>query len=819
MNDLWHRLLGVRTGEAVDIVGGRLQLHPAVAWPAWILLAAAALAVAILSYRARGLGISPLRTRLLLGLRLAALLGLATVLLRPSLGLQVEGAVRQSLLLLFDQSASFALVDPRTDPADQARAALAAGQLPPTAPVSNRPPASVASGFHPSRLDLLRAVLTNRDLALVDRLGRTFDLRVHGFAGDLLPLPLAVSNASPAHSQNPDPVLLAAALRADGRETAPGTALREVLNQERGRPVAGVVMFTDGIRNAGPDPAEIAGLARDAGIPIHVVGLGTAAPRDLQVVEITAPDAAFARDEVAVTARLRARGLAGQTVRVALRLDGTVVDERDVRLDEDGEVTAALKTTPERPGDAELAVEVPARPDEILAENNRASRRLRVLDDRIRVLLIEQSPRWEYRYLQALLLRDRRVDLKCLLFDGDPAIARTPESPYLEAFPPRREDLFGFDLIVFGDVDPRNFTPSQLELVAEFVSRSGGSLLMLAGRRFSPWSYRDTPLDRLLPVEFDRPSLGNPATTLYDRPLKLVLTPEGKTSPLLRLADDPEEHLRRWEALAPVFWVAPVSRAKPAAQVLVVQTTGPDERLPRIPVIALQQYGVGQTMFVGTDNTWRWRRNEGEQFHISFWGRVVQRLAINHLLSGNRRTQIALDRTVALPGERVGVTARLFNTAFEPLTEATVRGRLEREGQPPSPPGSPASAPTEVTLRAVPDQPGVYRGDFSAPAPGRHRLTLGEEVPAIADFTVENRIVEAGETALQIAPLQDLATSTGGAFFREEDLHRLPDTVRGRAQRVTSRLSVELWSSPIYYLVILVLLALEWTLRKLWQLK
>jgi uncharacterized membrane protein len=825
MNDFWHRLLGLRTGEAVDIVGGNLQLHPAIGWVTWIALVAAAAAVAVASYRLRGFGLAPARVRLLLALRLAALLGLAAVLLRPSLGLRVEGAIRQTLVLLFDQSASFALVDPRTDPADQARAAIATGALGPAAGLT-APLPPPAAALHPTRLDLLRSVLTNRELALLERLGRTFDLRAHGFAGTLLPLPLTDTNTAPTPGAAPNPSPLAAALRAEGRETAPGTALREVLDQERGRPLAGIVMFTDGIRNAGPDPTEIARLARDAGVPVHTVGLGTTAPRDLQVVDLTAPDAAFARDEVAVSARLRARGLAGQTARVALRLDGTVVDEREVRFAEDGDVVADLKATPDRPGDVELAVEVAARPDEILAENNRASRRLRVLDDRIRVLFIEQSPRWEYRYLQALLLRDRRVDLKCLLFDGDPAIARTPDSPYLESFPARREDLFGFDLVVFGDVDPRNFTPSQLDLIAEFVSRAGGSLLMIAGRRFAPWSYRDSPLDRLLPVEFDRPSLGNPTTTLHDRPLRLALTPEGKTSPLLRLADDPEEHLRRWEALAPVFWIAPVARAKPAAQVLVVQQTG-DDRQPRIPVIALQQYGVGQTMFVGTDNTWRWRRNEGEQFYVSFWGRVVQRLAINHLVSGNRRTQIALDRTVALPGERLGLTARLFDSAFEPLTDPTVRGRIEREN--PTPPGATpapapatppaATAPLEVVLRAVPDQPGVYRGDLTAPAPGRYRLVLGEEVPAALDFTVDNRIVEAGETALQSASLQELSAATGGASFREEDLHRLPDTVRGKAQRVQSRLSVDLWSSPLYYLGILLLLAVEWILRKLWQLK
>jgi hypothetical protein len=219
-------------------------------------------------------------------------------------------------------------------------------------------------------------------------------------------------------------------------------------------------------------------------------------------------------------------------------------------------------------------------------------------------------------------------------------------------------------------------------------------------------------------------------------------------------------------------------------------------------------------MFVGTDNTWRWRRNQGEALHVAFWGRVVQRLAIHHLLSGSRRTQLNLDRLEVLPGERVGISARLFTSAFEPLNEPSVRALVQAAS-----PESDRSTGTELLLRAVPDQPGLFHGELVASAPGRYRLRVGEDAPAAVDFTVEDRLVEAGETAMQEAPLRELASHSGGQFFREEDLHRLPDLVRSHAQRVESRLSIELWSSPLFYLAILALLTCEWALRKWWQLK
>jgi hypothetical protein len=223
-------------------------------------------------------------------------------------------------------------------------------------------------------------------------------------------------------------------------------------------------------------------------------------------------------------------------------------------------------------------------------------------------------------------------------------------------------------------------------------------------------------------------------------------------------------------------------------------------------------------MFIGTDNVWRWRRNEGESFYVAFWGRIVQRLAIGHLVSGNRRTQIALDQVSALPGERVGVTARVFTTAYEPVHEPSIAARVEVETRPGAAAGS-APAGVEVVLRAVPDQAGVYRGEVVAGGPGRYRLVVGGEAMAAADFTVEDRWVEAGETALQEGVLREAAVAAAGGFFREEDLHRLPEAVQGRAQRVQSRMVVEVWSSPVWFLGVLVVLGLEWALRKFWQLK
>lgn len=790
MSESVLRLLGARPGVAGEIVGVSPAFAPVFGWGVLGLLALL-LATALAWAFRPGAALAGPRRWVLLALRVLLSLLLFALLLRPSLVLHVEGAVRQTLALLLDSSASMNLRDPRPAAADATRATALLGRPAPP-------------GAWASRAELGRAALTNRAFDLLPRLARDFDLRAFRFDASLHEVPVAATN---------DPARFAAELTAawpaDVPRTSVGGGIREALERQRGRPLGGLVLFTDGQDNAGPAPRAAADLAREAGVPLYTVGLGLPAPRDLILAALDAQDVAFARDEVAVRATVRAQGFVGETARVVLSVDGSPVDERPVALSTNAETVVTLRFTPPAAGDFELTVEVEPRPDEILAGNNTRRQRLRVTDQKIRVLFLEQSPRWEFRYLQALLLRDPHVELKCVLFDADAAVARGPDSPYLPGFPARRDELLRYDLVLFGDVDPRNFTPAQLENVADFVSRYGGSLVMVAGRRFSPAAYVDSPLAGLLPVA---PAERGPAAEAEDftTSVPLALTAAGRLSPLLRLVDDDDDaNAEKWATLPPVYWVAPVAGAKPGAQVLV--TAGGDA--DGAPVIALQTYGAGQAMFIGTDNTWRWRRNEGDRFHVAFWGRVIQRLALQHLLGGGRRQQVTLDRAEAAPGERIAVTARLFDEAFEPVAEPAAEVTLKPRGT------APDARPVSVTLRAVPGQPGIFQGEFTAPTPGPWHVFAGEGAGGGADLEVTEAAFEAGATGLDEALLRELAATAGGAYLREDEVVRLPDLARARTPRVRSTLDVDLWASPLWFLLIVLAAGAEWALRRWWLLK
>lgn len=809
MTDFFLKLLGAPINDALAVSKTSLAFRGGIPLP-WVIFAALLFgALTWWSYAAAPQTISRPRKYLLTALRLAFFALVLGLLLRPILALTVEGSIRRSLVILIDDSSSMNIRDPRLDPADQKRAALARNGLDPAKGLGQNLGAAPAKDVDQlARVEVVRGALKNPRLNLLPRLEKNFDLDPFSFGQGVAKLPHPETKTNEVRKIS-DYVWIDRLAPASPL-TPLGDALREVLNRKRGQPLAGVVLVTDGANNSGSQPRDAAAMLRAEGVPLYIYGVGITSPRDIIVANIFAPDVTFVRDEATATVRVRSQGLVGQAARLKLQLGGATVAERELLFGADGEQVIPMTFTPQNQGQFELTASIEPRDDETVRENNAATHQLRVVDSRIRVLLADQSPRWEFRYLQAMLMRDRRVDLRCFLVESDPAIARGTNTPYIDSFPARQDDVAKYDLVIFGDIDPRKLTPGQLETVSYFVSELGGSFVLLAGRKFAPHAYRRTVLDRMLPVEFD-PPLVTATEPVFDKPVKLELTAGGRANLMMRLSDRDEESLAVWKQLPPVYWVAKVSRPKPAAEVLLVDPDpGKESRFGKMPVVAMQQYGQGQVMYVGTDNTWRWRKNSGDFYHTAFWGQIVQRMAMLHVLGGSRRTRLSTDRKTYVTGERVQVFARLQTAGAEPLAEPTVKGIYGlRSGGP----------QTEVVLRATPDHPGLYRGEFLAPLAGQYQFFTEQDLDAPVDFTVTEPKFEFGETAMNEPLLRDLATTSGGAFFREEDLFKLPDTIAAKTERVKSPLEIELWSSPFYFILLLLVLTAEWVLRKLSHLK
>lgn len=814
MIDLLLKLLGVKVDGAAKVVSMSMQFRNggALGWILVLGLALGALAWWTYRFQANDGKLSAGPRRWLTALRVTLFGLILLLLLRPVLSFTMEGSIRRMLVLLLDTSGSMNIKDPRVDEPDIKRAALAKGMLDFSAGLEQPLPQNLGADVkNAARIDLLGSVLQNKDLNLLAKFRENYDLAVFGFGETVGDPALAkdepVGRSKPAGEQVGDEWVHH--LAATSPATAIGDAVREVIRRKRGQPLAGIFLATDGANNSGGPPVEAANYAGQEGVPLYIYGVGITSPRDIIVSNMFTQDVAFVNDEVSVTVGVRGQGLKGQSAKLYLKLGDENVAEKEVQFTSDEEQTVPITFTPKKIGEYQLQAYIPPRDDEAVKDNNSVSQWIHVIDSKIKVLLVEQSPRWEFHYIQNVLLRDRRVDLKCVLFEGDPSISGAG-LPYLAKFPSTKEELFKYDLVVFGDVDPKLVSSEQLDNLSEFVSKFGGAFVSISGKKFNPNAYRGTSFEKLLPVELESAADAT-LRTGQGKPSLFELTADGRTNPMLRLSPKDDENASIWKTFPPLFWVNKVVRAKPGAQVLLVDADiAKASHYGKMPLMAQEQFGLGQVLYIGTDNTWRWRKNTGGNLYPVLWGQVMQKMALTHLLGGSKRTQLTVDKQNYTTGEHVNIYARLYSETFEPVKEATVDGSYTIKG---------GSEKQDLQLRAVPGQPGMYHGDFVAITPGLYQFSVNRDPKTVVEFFLTEPRFELGETAMNEAQLKQMAATSDGAFFREENLSKLAEAINQKAEHVRSTVDAELWSSPFYFLLILAVATAEWLLRKRNELK
>ena len=611
------------------------------------------------------------------------------------------------------------------------------------------------------------------------------------------------------------------ALEPAAERTDLAAATADALSQLRGQNLAGVVLLSDGRDAPGQGDAEAARRLRSAGVPVYAVPVGgPGEPRNVRIEQVVAEPTVFAGDALAVRVRARAVGFDGAAeVQFELR-DATTnapvldADGRPVTttatLDEDaGETELRLETSPADAGETlDLAVVAVANEDEIDLADNRRGLRADVLDAEISVLYVEGYPRWEYRYLKNRLIRDKSIESSILLASADPDFAQEGDRP-IRRFPVSMEELLAYDVVLFGDVGPRQFSDGQLELLREFVADNGGGFGMVAGPRASPWAWRGTAVESLLPVDVvvDPSEAAN-----YSDGFRPDVTDAGERSGLFRFFADAETNEQFLETgIQELFWYA--GGVRPRAGVGDVLATHPTETGPDgrpAPLVVAGRYGAGRTLFNAIDESWRWRYYTGEPIFDTFWVQQLRYLARGRKL-GQRRATLTVDRPSYELGGRVEAELRLL----DPQLAQQLPDRLDAT----------LVGDAGAALRTVPlirrqggEEGDRYTAAFDADRLGTSRLTVPPLVsdldPLTADVVTELPRAELERPAVDRPALARLAAETGGRVVELADANTLPTLIPSTERILPVTVARTLWDAPVALALLAVLLTIEWVGRK-----
>jgi hypothetical protein len=459
---------------------------------------------------------------------------------------------------------------------------------------------------------------------------------------------------------------------------------------------------------------------------------------------------------------------------------------------------------PRSVGDARLTLKLPVQSGEAIPENNEQTFRISVRVDKLKVLVVDSLPRWEYRYLRNALARDPGVDMHSILFH--PGMQPGGGKNYLPAFPNTKEAISKYDVIFRGDVGigGGELSEEDAALVKGLVEQQGSGLIFLPGRRGRELTLTNSALADLLPVVFDA---SKPAGQPLHNEGVLTLTSLGKGHLLTRFEADENLNAELWRNLPGFFWSAAVEKSRPGSEVLGVHSSLRNSS-GRLPLLVTRSAGNGKVLFMGTDSAWRWRRGVEDKYHYRFWSQVVRWMAHQRHLAEKEGIRLTYTPERPSPNDTVFLQTSVLNQAGFPAEDGNVAGTII----------SPSGRAEHVRFTSVEGGWGMFKSDFVPSEAGSYRIKL--EAPKQGrkletELLVRQPALEEIGRPINRAILLEISSLTRAASAGMDDLNTIIQKIALTPEPKPLVKRFRIWSSPFWGGSILALLTVYWIGRKI----
>jgi len=613
---------------------------------------------------------------------------------------------------------------------------------------------------------------------------------------------------------------------AKGKTTKIKTALLKSVNSMGGKYVAAIGLLSDG-----QSPLEKIDhtILNKINTPIHtfLVG-GDASQSFLSITEANIPERSYVNDIVPITVKLEQYPKNQQidldkiTVAIINKETGLVIDKK-VGLDNINEkITLTAQSQEKGIQNWQVIVSYDAGPTQagdalVTLKDNIKQAKIEFIDKKIRVLYVDAYPRWEYRYLKSMLIRETSINSSMLLISSGRQYTQEGDTP-IKRLPQTADEFKEFDVIIVGDVHENYWSEQQKQLLKEHVGKRGAGILFIGGNESMPYTYAQQPLVDLMPM------INPEAVKPLDYNDSLVLTPSPYAAELnvLRLkkegASNGSAKDKFWpDNLPPLWWVQDLGQLKPLAMKNVLANVTDANSDKKSPAIILMPYGSGKSLYIASDEFWRWRYGLGEHYHQQYWVQLIRMLARYRLQKQNDSMMLSVPQKMKV--DNVGIIALTIDDptiVSQNLAKIKV-GIFNEESENDQPDYIlELLAKQETSTEETTIQVANFEGKWVPENSGKFQIRILDGVLDVDNVQVSTRVIDPSDETF--APvdkenMNNIASISGGKVYKISEIEKMFDALPP-PRKINIDKSASIRQSPLLMFLVVLLITAEWLGRK-----
>ena len=547
--------------------------------------------------------------------------------------------------------------------------------------------------------------------------------------------------------------------------------------------IASITIISDGVITEGTTPIYS---AEKLGIPVFTVGIGDSTKKnDVEIKNVINNEFIYAETPTTILATVINKGFSGKTSQISLFEDTQLIEQKSLILDQSGVNSVSFEYTPKQSGEKKLTLRISNQEGESTFLNNQKVFYINVLSNKINVLLLAGSPSPDLTFIKNSLSTDQNLKVNTL--------TQISAGTFLEQNPLVKLD--SADIIYLIEF-PTSITSEDL------ITRLSNKL-----------ENRNTPFFLLLSAEVDLNKL-NRISNLLPFTIQMIDKNYLQVQPDIQLSELSNPVLQNnlitdWNNLPPISQPIVSLTLKPESKLLSKVRINNQPR--NNPLIVSRSFGTKRSLAVIGKDIWKWKLQTATKDLTLFDNFIFSSARWLNAPYDQKKVRIKTSKKIYSTNEIIEFSGQVYDESFNPVNDAevklTINGRDFKE---------------QLNLTSVGG--GLYEGSLTSIKNGDYVFNgtasingklLGDDK---GSFNVGDVDIEMIDSRMNYEFLNLLAIQTKGKYFNPDEYDLLLNylkelnTTSTKEKFLTSE--IRLWSDEWFLIIIILLFATEWFIRK-----